>query len=142
VKKNVLALAHPTAPPSHISQPDPHLMSDIKLFRITNDTTTELPGAAYDLERPLQTLIEANLESLLGIHFLTSEHSTVCFRKNNLLLFLRLNADKHPNQPGFLRDVRNIGHWGTGDIKITLKNPNDLDKAKPLILEAYEGGNA
>lgn len=65
--------------------------------------------------------------------------ATVCFQKNNLLLFLRLNADKHPNQPGFLRDVRNIGHWGTGDIEVTLKTPADLDKAKPLILEAYEG---
>jgi hypothetical protein len=59
VKKNVLALAHPTAPPSHISQPNPHLMSDIKLFRITNDTTTELPGAAYDLDKAKPLILEA-----------------------------------------------------------------------------------
>jgi RecB family endonuclease NucS len=51
-------------------------MSDIKLFRIANGATAELPGAAYDLEKPLQTLIEQNLEALLGIHFLASEYST------------------------------------------------------------------
>ena len=51
-------------------------MSDIKLFRITNGATAEILGAAYDLEKTLQTLIEKNLESLLGIHFLASEYST------------------------------------------------------------------
>lgn len=303
-------------------------MSDIKLFHITGGTTTEIIGAAYDLEKALQTLIEANLESLLGIHFLATEYSTgkthagridtlgldedhcpviieykrsgneniinqglfyldwlmdhqaefkllvlekfgkakaanidwtsprllciaadftkydshavqqmnrnveliryrrfgkdlllfeqvnsvsaeppgakktkaaktggtdkrvaewfadmspamrnlfdslenyikalgddigrkdlqlyvafkrlrnfatVCFQKEKLQLYLRLDADKHPEQPSFLRDVRKIGHWGTGDVEITLKNLADLDKAKPLILEAYEGRKA
>jgi hypothetical protein len=45
-------------------------MSDIKLFRLTGDRATELRGDASDLERPLQTLIENNLEALLGIRFL------------------------------------------------------------------------
>lgn len=51
-------------------------MSDIKLFRLSSKTATEIKGTASHLEKPLQTLIEANLESLLGIRFLTSEHST------------------------------------------------------------------
>jgi hypothetical protein len=51
-------------------------MSDIKLFRLTGGKATELQGDASDLEKPLQTLIEANLEPLLGIRFLASEYST------------------------------------------------------------------
>ncbi|MBK1685469.1 DUF5655 domain-containing protein [Rhodoferax fermentans] len=51
-------------------------MSDIKLFRLTAGQATELQGSASDLERPLQTLIEANLEPLLNIRFLASEHAT------------------------------------------------------------------
>ncbi len=51
-------------------------MSDIKLFRLTAGKATELQGDASDLEKPLQTLIEANLEPLLGIRFLASEYST------------------------------------------------------------------
>ena len=51
-------------------------MSDIKLFRLTAGTATELQGDASDLEKPLQTLIEANLEVLLGIRFLATEYST------------------------------------------------------------------
>lgn len=51
-------------------------MSDIKLFRLSNGLATELQGSASDLEKPLQTLIEANLGPLLSIRFLASEHST------------------------------------------------------------------
>lgn len=51
-------------------------MSDIKLFRLTSGTATELQGSASDLEKPLQTLIEANLQPLLNIRFIATEHST------------------------------------------------------------------
>ena len=51
-------------------------MSDIQLFRIDNGKAAELKGYASDLEKPLQSLIEANLEPLLGIRFLATEYST------------------------------------------------------------------
>ena len=51
-------------------------MSDIKLFRLAAGKAIELRGDASDLERPLQTLIENNLEALLGIRFLATEYST------------------------------------------------------------------
>ena len=51
-------------------------MSDIKLFSLSNGKAAELQGDASDLEKPLQTLIEANLETLLGIRFIATEYST------------------------------------------------------------------
>jgi predicted transport protein len=51
-------------------------MSDIKLFQVQAGKVNELPGKASDLEKPLQILIEGNLEKLLGVRFLASEHST------------------------------------------------------------------
>jgi predicted transport protein len=51
-------------------------MSDIKLFRLTDGKATELKGDASDLEKPLQILIESNLDTLLGIRFLATEYST------------------------------------------------------------------
>ncbi len=51
-------------------------MSDIKLFRLSNGRATELQGDASDLEKPLQNLIECNLDELLGIRFLATEYST------------------------------------------------------------------
>lgn len=51
-------------------------MSDIKLFRIERDGAHELAASSVAIEKTLQTLIEHHLESLLGIRFLASEHST------------------------------------------------------------------
>ena len=38
----------------------------------------------------------------------------------------------------FARDVRNKGHWGTGDLELRLRKSEDLEKAKPLIVKSYE----
>jgi hypothetical protein len=51
-------------------------MSDIKLFRIGAGGTAELAGYAAQMEKSLQHLFEANLETLLGIRFLAAEYST------------------------------------------------------------------
>ncbi len=41
-------------------------------------------------------------------------------------------------EPGFTRDVRNIGHYGTGSLEITLKDPAEVEKAAPLLSKSYE----
>jgi len=51
-------------------------MADVKLFRLTGAVASELAGESTVLEKPLQTLIERNLETLLGVRFLESEYST------------------------------------------------------------------
>lgn len=51
-------------------------MSDIKLFHFGGVEVTELPGTAMQVEKSLQVLFEANLDALLGIRFLATEHST------------------------------------------------------------------
>ena len=51
-------------------------MSDIKLFRLEKGTVVELEGTSVGLEKSLQTLIEENLEALLGVRFLKTEHVT------------------------------------------------------------------
>lgn len=51
-------------------------MSDIKLFACSPARRENFQGDASDLEKPLQTLIEADLSTLLGIRFLATEYST------------------------------------------------------------------
>jgi predicted transport protein len=55
------------------------------------------------------------------------------------LVFLKLNPANAPKLEGIIRDVSEIGHWGTGDLELTLNNLSDLEKVKPLIQQAYEG---
>lgn len=57
--------------------------------------------------------------------------------QSNVLLHLRLNPNSVDLQQGFTEDVRNKGHWGTGDLRVYLKSVEDFEKAKPLIDRAY-----
>lgn len=59
-------------------------MSDLKLFHLSSDGVSELQGATLPLERSLQTLFERNLDRLLGIRFLASEHRTTNGRIDTL----------------------------------------------------------
>lgn len=58
---------------------------------------------------------------------------------NKVVAFLKVNPDTVDLKEGFLRDVRNIGHYGTGDLEVTLRSLDDLKAAEPLFVRAYEG---
>lgn len=53
--------------------------------------------------------------------------------KNKLTLFLKLNPDEIDPMPKQGRDVRSIGHFGTGDFELTVKNIEDFEETKELI---------
>lgn len=57
--------------------------------------------------------------------------------QKQILLHMRLNPDDIELEDGFTRDMRKVGHYGTGDLQIIIKSPEDIEKAKPLIDRAY-----
>lgn len=54
-----------------------------------------------------------------------------------LILYLKLNPDTVNLEEGFTRDMRNIGHYGTGDLQVIVRSSEDFEKAKKLIERAY-----
>ncbi|MGH9893946.1 MAG: DUF5655 domain-containing protein, partial [bacterium] len=58
--------------------------------------------------------------------------------KGCLSIYLKVDPDGLELQPGFSRDVREIGHFGTGDLEITIRSRDDLARAKDLIVKSYE----
>lgn len=63
----------------------------------------------------------------------------VCIEIYNkqIILFLKLNPETVELKNGFTRDMRNVGHYGTGDLQVIIKDAADFEKAKPLIERAY-----
>jgi predicted transport protein len=55
-----------------------------------------------------------------------------------LLVYVKVNPDEMELEKDFARDVRKIGHFGTGDLEISIRSEADLERAKPLILQSYE----
>jgi predicted transport protein len=60
-------------------------------------------------------------------------------RDGRIMLFLKLDPSEVALEPGFTRDVAKIGHFGTGDLEVTLASAADLERAAPLIARSYEG---
>lgn len=54
-----------------------------------------------------------------------------------ILVFVKVDPSTVQLEIGFTRDVSNVGHFGTGDLEITLNAPTDLERAKPLIERSY-----
>jgi predicted transport protein len=57
--------------------------------------------------------------------------------RDKLLVMLKLDPDTVALEPGFSRDTRNIGTWGTGDLELTIRSMADLDKARALLDRSY-----
>jgi len=59
-------------------------LSDLKLFRLSPSSVSQLAGGAVALEKSLQTLFKKHLEALLGVRFLASEYVTEGGRMDSL----------------------------------------------------------
>jgi predicted transport protein len=58
--------------------------------------------------------------------------------QDRLIVYVKVDPDSITLEDGFTRDVREVGHWGTGDLEIALRTLDDLEKAKPLLIKSYE----
>lgn len=57
--------------------------------------------------------------------------------QGKILLHLKLNPDDVNLEEGFMRDMRGVGHFGTGDLEVIIKSVEDFEKVKPLFDRAY-----
>ena len=65
--------------------------------------------------------------------------ATMEIYQSNIRLNLKLDPNQYKNQLNdSLRDIRNIGHWGCGDLQLIIKDTDDLTLAKDLIKKAYD----
>ncbi|MCX5113483.1 hypothetical protein OOK13_34555 [Streptomyces sp. NBC_00378] len=55
-----------------------------------------------------------------------------------ILVYLRLDPDAVEPEESFTRDIRCIGHLGTGDLEVRISSAAGLEKAGPLIRRGFE----
>jgi len=60
--------------------------------------------------------------------------------QRKVLMHLSVDPQSVALQKDFTKDMTNIGHYGTGNLQVTIKNLEDFEKAKPLIDRAYNEG--
>jgi predicted transport protein len=73
------------------------------------------------------------------IAYKTSQN-IVCMeiKQQRLILYLKLDPKLARGPKGISRDVSEVGHYGTGDLEVSIRSQADFDAAKPFIQMAYE----
>ena len=132
---------------------NPIMVEAGKKAAITRKTATySLSEHSYNLDETILELfntirdfiisLDSSIEETPKKHYIAYKTSQnfVCMQtyKKKITLFLKLNSDELTSIPKQGRDVRNIGHYGTGDFELTLNNLSDFEETKNLINEAYK----
>jgi predicted transport protein len=111
-----------------------------------SDQMAEAPPALLDLYHAVSAYLEAAGDDVqvkvtdFYVAFRRLKNFGCVELRNQLgklLVFVRVNPDTIAIEPGFTRDVRGIGHFGTGDLEITIQSMADVEKAKPLFDAGY-----
>lgn len=96
----------------------------------------------FNTVRDYITSLDSSIEELPKKNYIAYKTSQnfVCLQtyKKKLTLYLKLNPDEVKPMPKQCRDVRNIGHYGTGEFELTIKNQIDFEETKHLINDAYK----
>ena len=108
-----------------------------------NQASSELKALYEELRQHLLGLGEDVQEKTLKHYFAYKRIKNfvtveVYTRDEKLILDLKIDPDSVELEEGFTRDVRQIGHLGTGDLEVSVGSTDDLDRAKPLIARSYE----
>lgn len=57
---------------------------------------------------------------------------------HRITVWVKVDPGSVDIENGFTKDMRGIGHYGTGDLEIRIDDDYALEKAKPLIERSYE----
>jgi predicted transport protein len=59
-------------------------------------------------------------------------------QKRVIRIYLNLDPDTVELDSAMMRDVRQVGHYGTGDLEITIKTKRDIEKISELLEASYD----
>lgn len=103
------------------------------------------PKKIVDLVLAVQDLIvglDPAIEEVPKKHYIAYKISQniACLevQRQRLLLYLKVDPKQFDVLPPNARDVTHIGHYGTGDLELSLSTEEDMEAAKPFIEAAYQ----
>lgn len=101
-------------------------------------TIREIATAVQEFLLGLSIAIEERPKKHYVAYRTTQNMVCMELQQKRVNLFLKLDPKKIPEQKGFVRDVSSVGHFGTGDVEVALQSVLDVERAKPLMQQAYE----
>jgi predicted transport protein len=84
---------------------------------------------------------DVNMVELDKVIAFKTERNFVCGHvfpiKKRIRLTISIDPDSITLEEGFSSNIKGISRWGTGDVEVDIESKGDLEKAKPMIEQAY-----
>jgi predicted transport protein len=105
----------------------------------TSDEFRELYYAIRDYILSLGDDVSENHLKLYSVFKKIKNIICVEVQQKRIRCYLKLDPDNlfEEQKKGLVRNVRNIGHWGTGDTEVTIKSAQNFEAIKHLIDRCY-----
>ena len=103
-----------------------------------DDHIHDLFNTVRDYITTIDSTIEESPKKKYIAYKTSQNFACIQITKNKLTLFLKLNPEEVDPMPTQGRDVREIGHFGTGEFELTIKNMSDFEETKHYINESYK----
>jgi predicted transport protein len=119
-----------------------NVRSDKPLQDVLAEMNDEVSSLVSDLRSFITGLGDDVVEKHLKLYLAyrrIKNFASLTIQKKGVTLYLKVDPNAVDIEPEFTRDVTNIGHWGTGDLEVWVRDQKTLEKAKPIIVRAYEG---
>lgn len=101
----------------------------------------EIKEIVLDLRDFITSLDEAVEESPKKFYIaykVTQNFVCMEVKKNKVILYLKLDASEVKSLPKNARDVREIGHYGTGDFELSIRTQEEAEVARDYIRSSFE----
>lgn len=117
-----------------------HKNSDYTFKKNLQNTSEELKTLYETIRNYILSLGDDITENHLKLYTAFKKiKNVVCVEVQRAKIILRLNLDVNMIQfeDGFSRNTTDVGHFGTGDVELTITNKDTWNKAKPFVDRAY-----
>jgi predicted transport protein len=102
------------------------------------DKIVELAQCVRDFVMGLDPAMEETPKKFYVAYKISQNIICMEIQKQRLLLYVKLDPTTIGAFPSMARDVREIGHYGTGDLELSIKSSDDFQLAKKYIELAYQ----
>jgi predicted transport protein len=86
----------------------------------------------------LDESVEESPKKLYIAYKVTQNFVCLELQRNRVLLYLKLDPSEVQPLPPNARDVREIGHYGTGDFELSIRSKEEAEAARDLISSAFD----
>jgi predicted transport protein len=104
--------------------------ADKNIKRLVNDLREYILG--------IDAAVEETPKKFYIAYKVAQNFACIVVMKSKVILYLKLTPAEFKSMPKNARDMRNTGHYGTGDFQLIIRTPEEAEEARKYVRLSFE----